>query len=242
VNDFDLRPARDLGLAPWERLKSVRRESGPILTACHCLWGMVTWTYFKTWHRLQVYDRERLPAEPPFVLCANHASHLDALALAVPLPLSVRDRVFSLAAGDVFFESAVPTAFAAGFINALPMWRKKRVARALQELRERLVGDPCGFILFPEGARSRTGDYLPFKSGIGMLVAGTDVPVVPCHLRGTFEALPAGRKLPRPRRIEIRIGEPVRFPEVPNEKEGWTQVSAVVEERIRALGCQTAAF
>jgi hypothetical protein len=40
-----------------------------------------------------------------------------------------------------------------------------------------------------------------------MLVAGTSVPVVPCHLSGTFEALPAGR---RPARIDLRlIGERV---------------------------------
>ena len=236
MDDFDLRPARDLGLAPLERLRSVRRESGPFLTACHYLWGATARTYFNVWHRLRVHGRDRLPVEPPFVLCANHSSHLDALVLAAPLRLALRDRVYALAAGDVFFESAVPTAFAAGFINALPMWRNRRVARALQELRDRLVGDPSGFILFPEGARSRTGDYLPFKSGIGMLVAGTGVPVIPCHLSGTSEALPAGRKIPRPRRITMRVGEPVRFADVPNGKAGWTQVAAVVEERVRALG------
>ena len=60
---------------------------------------------------LRFVGREHLPAAPPFVLCANHASHLDALALAAPLRLDLRDRVFALAAGDVFFESAVPTAF-----------------------------------------------------------------------------------------------------------------------------------
>ena len=236
MDDFDLKPARDLGLAPLERLRSVRRESGPVLTACHFAWAVAMRGYFKVWHRLRVIGREHLPAEPPFVLCANHASHLDVLALAAPLRLALRDQVFALAAGDVFFESAVPTAFAAGFINALPMWRKRRAPRALQELRERLVNEPCGFILFPEGARSRDGNYLPFKPGIGMLVAGTNVPVIPCHLTGAFDAMPPGRKLPRPRRIVLRVGEPVRFADVPDEKAGWAHIGTVVEERIKALG------
>jgi 1-acyl-sn-glycerol-3-phosphate acyltransferase len=239
VNDFDLRPARDLGLAPLERLRSVRRESGPFLVACHVAWGLATRAYFWTWHGLIVEGREHLPVEPPFVLCANHASHLDALALAAPLPLSIRDRVFSLAAGDVFFESAVPTAFAAGFVNALPMWRKRRAPRALQELREKLVETPCGFILFPEGARSRDGGYLPFKPGIGMLVAGTDVPVIPCHLTGAFAALPPGCKRPRRERIVIRVGEPVRFAGVPNDKAGWEHVAACVEQRVKGLDRST---
>ena len=235
MNDFDLRPARDLGLAPLERLRSVRRESGPVLTACHLAWAVCTRAYFKLWHGLAVDGRHHLPVEPPFVVCSNHTSHLDALALAAPLPVGLRDRVFSLAAGDVFFESAIPTAFAAGFVNALPVWRKRRTPRALQELREKLLETPCGFILFPEGARSRDGKSLPFKSGIGMLVAGTDVPVVPCQLSGTYDALPAGCKVPRRRRIAIRVGEPVRFADVPNERAGWEHVAAVVEERVRGL-------
>lgn len=236
MDDFDLRPARDLGMAPMERLRSVRRESGPFLTACQFGWGLAGRLYFRIWHRLTVEGRHNLPVEPPFVICANHASHLDALALAAPLRLAMRDRIFSLAAGDVFFESAVPTAFAAGLINALPVWRKRRSPRALQELREKLLETPCGYILFPEGARSRDGKYLPFKAGIGMMVAGTTVPVIPCHLTGTFEAAPAGRRWPRPRKITIRVGKPLQFADAANDRDGWDVVRERVERGIKTLG------
>jgi hypothetical protein len=56
--------------------------------------------------------------------------------------------------------------FAASCVNALPVWRKKRVGHALQELREKLLTEPAGFVLFPEGARSRDGSYLPFRAGV----------------------------------------------------------------------------
>jgi 1-acyl-sn-glycerol-3-phosphate acyltransferase len=235
MDDFDIRPARDLGLYPWERLSSVRRESGPFLTAVHTAWALASRAYFSLWHRLRVVGQEYLPTEPPFVLCSNHSSHLDALALAVPLRVDLRARVFALAAGDVFFESAFATAFAAGFINALPVWRKKRTPKALLQLREKLLGNPCGFILFPEGARSRDGTMLPFKPGVGMLVAGTSVPVIPCHLSGSFAAMPPGVRLPRPARITIRVGPPVRFANVRNDKSGWEQVVRTVEGRVRSL-------
>ena len=235
MDDFDLKPAADIGLHPWERLASVRRESGPFLGVAHTAWALLARTYFSLWHRMRVIGKENLPTEPPFVICSNHSSHLDALALAAPLRIDVRDRVFALAAGDVFFESGFATAFAAGFVNALPVWRKRRTPKALQELRAKLLNTPCGFIAFPEGGRSRDGNYQPFKSGVGMMVAGTSVPVIPCHITGSREAMPAGTRFPRPRRITIRVGEAVRFPDVPDDKHGWQQVMAVVEQRIKAL-------
>jgi 1-acyl-sn-glycerol-3-phosphate acyltransferase len=169
------------------------------------------------------------------VLVANHTSHLDALVLAAPLSWRLRDRVFPIAAGDVFFETPLAAAFAVGMLNALPMWRKKSGPRALEQLRRRLVEEPCGYILFPEGARSRDGAMLPFKPGLGMILAGTDVPVVPCHLDGCFQALPANRRLPSRRPIRVRIGAPLTFTGVSNNREGWVHITAALEERVKAL-------
>lgn len=75
-------------------------------------------------------------------------------------------------------------------MNALPIWRKNCGAHSLADLRERLLNGRSVYILFPEGTRTRTGAIGKFKPGLGRLVAGTNVPVVPCHLRGTFAALP----------------------------------------------------
>ena len=70
----------------------------------------------------------------------------------------------------------------------------------------------------------------------GELVAGSDVPIVPCHLRGTFEACPAGSIFPRPDKITINIGQPLRFPNVANDREGWDIIIGQVEKAIRKLG------
>ena len=167
MDGFDLRPARDHGLSPLDRLRSPRRESGLGMAAAQAVWAVGGRLYFHLWHRLRVVGAERLPAEPPFVICANHASHLDALALAAPLPLGLRDRVYALAAGDVFFEQTAAIVFAAACVSALPVWRRKAAPRALRELREKLLTEPAGFILFPEGARSRDGTLLRFRAGVG---------------------------------------------------------------------------
>src|SRR6185369_11630490 len=189
--DWSYKPAADAGLPLGERARSLRRESGLIETIGHVCWWSVVRVYLRLWHRLSLRGLEHVPREPPFVLVANHSSHLDALALGAPLPWRLRDRLFPIAAGDTFFEVPAVSLLAAGLINALSLWREKCGPKALLELRRRLVEEPCAYILFPEGTRSRDGTMAGFKAGMGMIVAGTEAPVVPCYIEGAFAALPA---------------------------------------------------
>ena len=127
-------------------------------------------------------------------------------------------------------------AFSAGLMNALPMWRRSVGRHAIGDLRDRLVGQPCGLILFPEGTRSRTGAIGPFKPGLGMLVAGRLVPVVPCRLWGTAAAWPATAKLPRTGQlIRVAIGPPLRFDEVADDRDGWQHVAAATRAAVEGL-------
>jgi 1-acyl-sn-glycerol-3-phosphate acyltransferase len=123
-------------------------------------------------------------------------------------------------------------------LNALPMWRKNCGPHALAELRRKLQEEKAIYIIFPEGGRTRTGSMIPFKHGLGMLVAETNVPVVPCGLVGTFEALPPIRKVPRLVKINLIIGEPLNFAATPNNREGWSQIARRVESTIRKLAAQ----
>jgi 1-acyl-sn-glycerol-3-phosphate acyltransferase len=240
MQKWDLHPARDIGMPPMERWRYLQRENGLVSTALHLAWWSVVRGYLAMWHRLTISGQQHIPAQPPFILVANHTSHLDALVLAAPLPWRLRDRIFPIAAGDVFFQTPLVSAFAAGMLNALPMWRKKCGPHALEQLRQRLLQEPCAYILFPEGARSRDGTIARFKPGLGMLVAETNVPVVPCHLDGCFRALTPNQHWPRPERIRLRIGAPLSFADVPNNREGWHRIAAAMEERVKGLASTTA--
>jgi len=170
-------------------------------------------------------------------MVANHSSHLDAMLLATALPPKLRNCVFPLAAGDTFFETPAVAVFATGMMNALPMWRKNCGHHAMEALRDRLIGEPSGYILFPEGTRSRTGEIAPFRHGIGMLVAGTKVPVVPCNISGAFAALPPDAKWPRRSQIKIRIGKCHQFEHIANDRNGWRSIAQGLEEAVRSLRC-----
>ena len=236
MEDWQLRPARDLALTGMARYRSVRRESGLVESGLRLLWWGGVRLGLRLWNGLQVHGGENLPAAGPFVLVANHASHLDALVLGAALPLHLRDHLSPLAAGDVFFERLHVAAFATAAFNALPVWRRRGGRHGLVELRQRLVEGPAVYLLFPEGGRTRDGRLMRFKPGVGMLVAGTPVPVVPCYLKGTFEALPANRVVPRPQRITLWVGKPRAYPDVPNERDGWDRIAADLNQAVRELG------
>jgi 1-acyl-sn-glycerol-3-phosphate acyltransferase len=235
MEEWQFEPARDLGLTRNERRLSLRREVG-LEGAITCLaWRTVTRSYLTLAHRLTIRGRENLPAHPPFVLIANHASHLDAIVLGAMLPARFAGCVFPIAAGDTFFTKRSSSIFATAWMNALPIWRKNCGTHSLEELRARLLRGESVYILFPEGTRTRDGMMAKFKPGLGRLVAGTGVPVVPCYLKGTFESLPATQSFPRPRKISVAIGRPLMFPDASNDRDGWESIAEQMQRAVQEL-------
>ncbi|HEY1922897.1 MAG TPA: lysophospholipid acyltransferase family protein [Tepidisphaeraceae bacterium] len=235
MQDWQLKPANDLGLPLNQQLKSVRREGGLINAITHLGWYAFITFYLKLVHRLSVEGRQHLPASGSFILVANHASHLDALVLASAVSWRLQSRVFPVAAGDTFFSSSLTGTLSALLINALPMWRNRTNTHGRTDLRERLTQEQCVYIVFPEGTRSRTGQTAPFRAGVGMLVAGSPVPIVPCRLIGTFEALPHNRRWPKPGKLRLKIGPPVLFAQLSDDREGWHSVAKTIEFAVIAL-------
>jgi 1-acyl-sn-glycerol-3-phosphate acyltransferase len=235
MDDWKYQTARDQGLKPQEKWRSLQRETGLTAAITQAAWRMAVRLYLRGYHRLRVEGAEHLPAQAPFVMVANHTSHLDALTLASALPWRLRQRAFPIAAGDVFFETPALQIFSAMMLNALPMWRKSCGPHAMKQLRERLLGEPAIYVLFPEGTRSRDGTMGRFKPGLGMLVAESDVPVVPCYLHGAYEACPPSRKMPQPKPLYLQIGAPLQFAGVSNERAGWQDIALRTEAAVATL-------
>ena len=76
---------------------------------------------------------------------------------------------------------------------------------------------------------------MAYKPGIGMLTAGTPVPVVPCWIEGAFRALPPAVVVPRPVTISVRVGTPLVFGDLPNDREGWQRAADAVKSSVLGL-------
>jgi 1-acyl-sn-glycerol-3-phosphate acyltransferase len=68
-----------------------------------------------------------------------------------------------------------------------------------------------GMCIFPEGQRSFDGETGVFKKGVGILARDNDVPIVPAKIEGTFEALPRGTVIPRPYKVRVSFGKPLKY-------------------------------
>ncbi|MEK7469978.1 MAG: lysophospholipid acyltransferase family protein [Planctomycetota bacterium] len=218
-HDWVYEPAPDLGESLVDRLRRFPREPDMLVYGARALAAIAIRVGLRVWHRLEISGRENLPAEGAFVMVANHSSHLDTLALLSALPFSRLHNAFPAAAADTFFTSVPRIALATIAINALPFHRKTRQKRSL-DLCRGLLGNPKNvLILFPEGTRSATGEIGEFKPGIGLLLAGSDIPVVPCRIEGAHAAWPRHACIPRPRKLRLRIGTPRSYADLPRGRE-----------------------
>lgn len=164
---------------------------------------------------VRVFGREHLPAQDPFILAANHASHLDAALLLSLFPLRRLWRVRPVAAAEYFGRNLAVSFLSRLLFNILAIPRERITPgnNPLPRLAEALRGGES-LIVFPEGTRAAGETLGRFRAGIAHLVERVPgVPVVPVFLKNTGRALPKGEWVPVPFFCEVRIGAPLELAE-----------------------------
>ena len=182
---------------------------------------------------------ENIPATGPALLASNHLSIIDSVYL--PLMLS-RPVVFPAKAEYFTAKGPVGRLWAAYLrsTNQLAMNRDDtRSATATLEAAAEILraGELFGF--YPEGTRSPDGRLYRGRSGLGWLVLNTGAPVIPIAMSGTRKMMPPG-KLPRPAKIEIKIGKPMEFGHLAGDPPGRARriIADEVMQAIRDLSGQ----
>lgn len=189
---------------------------------------------------LRVKGSEYLPdpGRAPFVLIANHASHLDTISLLSLFPLAALRHIRPVAAADYFTRTPLMTWLSRTFINILPIDRRKeeRTQDPLAVIRAALDRGES-LILFPEGTRAVAAAMGPFKAGIAIIAADRPkVAIVPAWLGNMGRSLPKGEFIPVPFFCEVRLGSP-RHPTGTRE-----QILAELESAVRELNAPKGTF
>ena len=199
------------------------------------------WSFFRlmyaTYFRWRVFNPERVPLTGAVILASNHASFLDP-----PLVGSGLKRGINYLARESLFRFPGIGALLRSW-NAVPVDRDGGGAAGLKAILERLLAGG-GIILFPEGTRTRDGKLQPARSGIGLIVIKSRAPVVPVRTFGTFEAYGRNHKIPRPKKVAVKYGEPLHFEKLraeakncskPRLKEIYQQIADEIMTEIAKL-------
>ena len=192
---------------------------------------------FRFYFGWRVYHPERVPAEGPVILAANHASYIDPLLVGAGLPRELN----YLARDSLFHYPVLATVLRA--VNVVPVDREGASPAGLKAILDRLLAG-AGIVLFPEGTRTRDGQLQRARSGLGFIVIKSNAPVVPVRVFGTYEAFSRHVRLPRPFHVTVKYGQPLDFAQLRAEaqhcakarlKEIYPQVAGEIMAAIAAL-------
>lgn len=202
-------------------------------------------TLFKTLYSLKVRNSGVLPKDRPYIIAANHTSHLDtpAVLAAVSLALGSKEarKLHVIGARDYFFDSPLKSWLFSTCLNVVPIDREEISLSGLRMISS-ILENGESVLIFPEGTRTRTGQLQDFKPGIGLIALEFGAPVIPAFIEGAYEAFPPGKAVPTKGKIEVRFGEPIHASafgssgETAERDELYRRIAAEVRDAVKALG------
>ncbi|MGD0097872.1 MAG: AMP-binding protein [Terracidiphilus sp.] len=192
-----------------------------------------------------------VPAEP-ILIVANHVTAFDGPLVQYALPGAVRRRLAAAMAGDMLeeyrhFRNPERPVGQRGFypvgpaiyllltalFNVFPLPRQRNFQRSFAHAGAAMDRE-FNVLVFPEGARSASGELARFRGGIGLLAKESGTAVLPVAIRGLGELKTGSRRWFRSGKIEVRVGEPIRFAIDESEAAITAQLHAEVARLLRA--------
>ncbi len=172
-------------------------------------WLKVTFLVCRFLYNLEIFGVTRIPTQGPFLWVINHASKWDS-----PLFLYLQRRLRA----DAYVYGGGGPLWSPRSVKARRMIPAPRgVGRSGQWLWSALKMLQQGYpiLIAPEGTIRWDGRLQPFKPGAAWLALRSGAPIVVSVLRGGYAIWPRWARFPRlTGKLEIRIGEPFRFPAV----------------------------
>ncbi len=166
---------------------------------------MVVDVFSRLWFRLEVVDRDWVPAHGAFVVAPVHRSNIDFLVVAA----LTRSRLRYMGK-DSLWKWAPFGAFLTA-LGAFPVRRGAADREALRSCMQVVEhGEPL--VMFPEGTRRSGAVVEEVFDGPAYVAARTGIPLIPVGIGGSDAAMPKGARWIRPRKIVLVVGEPLEVP------------------------------
>jgi long-chain acyl-CoA synthetase len=190
------------------------------------IYYLLTWPATLIMAHPRIIGRENLRGvEGPVLVICNHITYIDSGFVLIALTPRLRHKLATGMWGELLWKMWQPPqdwnlfkrlAWKAGYwlvvalFNVFPLPQQSGVRESFAYAGES-VDRGYSVMVFPEGVRTADGKSCPFRSGIGMLAARLDIPVVPMRIDGLYEMKMEGRKIARRGELTVTVGKPMRF-------------------------------
>ncbi len=188
-------------------------------------------------------------SEEPMLIICNHVTAYDGPLVLYALPGQMRRRVAAAMSGEMLedfrhfrdpdrgptgqkrFMLFGPLAYwlLTALYNVFPLPNRRDFQRSFAHTGEALDRG-YNVLVFPEGTRSAEGELARFRPGIGLLVKQSRAAVLPVAILGVGALKTRGWDWIRSGRIEVRVGEALRFGPEENEAAITARLHAEVEK------------
>lgn len=166
----------------------------------------------RLYFRIEFEGVERVPKSGAMIVAPNHVSYFDPFWVSIPISRPLRymtwDRMTRL-------PILGPLIMAYG---SFPVSLEKGDRAALKASLEQLRAGG-GLMIFPEGARTKSGRLEEFKPGVIRLALDTGAHIVPVTIIGGYRAFSPHHFFPRPFKVRIVYHEPIHLAPPANKAE-----------------------
>ena len=188
----------------------------------------LSYAYYRVFHGFRVEGLENVPMDGSFLLASNHLSFLDPPALGCRMP-----RNLHYFARDSLFTG--PLGMLIKALNSIPVNRSQLDLATLRRVLK-VLSDGHPLLVFPEGTRSEDGQLGEGKKGVGMLVAKSQVPVLPARIFGSYEIMGKGKSLPRiGRKLRVRYGPLLELDDIDPRGKGGERYEKISQAVMAAI-------
>jgi long-chain acyl-CoA synthetase len=168
----------------------------------------------------------------PVILVANHNLYLDNAVFIHSLPASWRRRLAIAAAAEIW-RNPVFAVINPLFGNAFPFSREGSIRASMENL-VRILDEGWNVLIYPEGRLTIGGPIQEFKTGIGLLAVGANVPVLPMALTVQDAGQPRHVPWRKRGRVTVSFGRTLRF----ESTQSYIEVTRTIEDAVRVLAAE----
>ena len=199
----------------------------PITWIREAIYYLLTWPATLIMAHPKLVGRENLEGvQGPLLISCNHVTYIDLGFALLALPPRLRRKLAVGMWGELLWEMWRPPqswswfkrlSYKVGYylvvalFDVFPLPQQSGVRESFAYAGDS-VDRGYSVLVYPEGVRTPDGKPSPFRSGLGMLAARLNVPVLPLRIDGLWEMKLSGRKIAKRGELTVVIGKPMSFP------------------------------